>query len=47
MGFTLIAYANADCTDVTADMFKVDKNKSVSHRWELDFLSVSFLMQIL
>lgn len=46
MGFTLIAYANADCTDVTADMFKVDKNKSVSHRWELDSF-LSFLMQIL
>lgn len=43
MGFTLIAYANADLTDVTADMLQADKNKSVSHRWELD----SFLMQIL
>ena len=29
MGFTLIVYANADFTDVTADMLYADKNKSV------------------
>lgn len=27
MGFTLITYANADFTDVTADMFRLTRTK--------------------